>query len=403
MGGKNLGADIKQLSDQLSEMKKEIDAFRESLTKVTDTSINSDVSVLTAKLDKIERHLEKNDSAFHKLKNNFEKLSDRLIYMESQSRRDNLILEGIPEAPPNSKETDKDCLQKVREILENKLKIDNAKNIRIARCHRLGPLPLPGRSKKPRSVIFKLHWFGDRQIIWQSKRKLKGTDLFLKEDFPKEIVSRRNTLYPIMLAAQKHDCTSYLVVDKLHIIDNNKKHSVYDVNSLDGLPAFCDPKYVTTKKSDDTMVFFHAPCPLSNFYECTLTVEGQDYQSSEQFFQFKKAELANDALAMNKIMRAETAAECKFIGDSVQIQPGVWHKHNVAIMKQALQAKFLQNDHLKDYLVCTGNLHLGEASARDRFWGIGVGLGSKEVLRRQHWRGKNTLGDLLMELRSTFT
>lgn len=67
-------------------------------------------------------------------------------------------------------------------------------------------------------------------------------------------------------------------------------------------------------------------------------------------------------------------------------------------MKKALQEKFGQNPQLKDFLIGTGEAQLAEASPTDQFWGTGVGLGKELVTHK--WPGKNTLGNLLMELRS---
>ncbi len=59
----------------------------------------------------------------------------------------------------------------------------------IVRCHRPGKIkPVQTR---PSTVIFKLHWFEDRETIWDKARELAGRKLFLSEDFPVEIIKWR--------------------------------------------------------------------------------------------------------------------------------------------------------------------------------------------------------------------
>ncbi len=83
-------------------------------------------------------------------------------------------------------ETDADCEEQVHNIIENKLGLVNARQIKIVRAHILPTGPthtIPGR---PHPVIFKLHWYGDSENIWNARRKLKDTRIFLSEDFPAE-------------------------------------------------------------------------------------------------------------------------------------------------------------------------------------------------------------------------
>ena len=69
---------------------------------------------------------------------------------------------------------------------------------------------------------------------------------------------------------------------------------------------------------------------------------------------------------------------------------------------KGLNEKFSQNLHLKKYLMDAGNLLLAEASPSDRYCGTGVGLGKTDTTKQQLWKGKNKLGQLLMQLRTEF-
>ncbi len=65
-----------------------------------------------------------------------------------------------------------------------------------------------------------------------------------------------------------------------------------------------------------------------------------------------------------------------------------WETVKDDVMREALRAKFTQNEELKRILLETGDAELVEHTANDSYWGDG-GNGS----------GRNMLGKLLMELR----
>ncbi len=74
-------------------------------------------------------------------------------------------------------ESDADCKEKVYSIIENKLGVVNARQTKIARAHRLPTGPTRKIQGWPRPVIFKLHWYGDRENIWNVRQKLKDIPL----------------------------------------------------------------------------------------------------------------------------------------------------------------------------------------------------------------------------------
>ncbi len=68
-------------------------------------------------------------------------------------------------------------------------------------------------------------------------------------------------------------------------------------------------------------------------------------------------------------------------------------------MFKAVKGKFTQNVELKEYLLATDNLSLGEAST-NMFWGIGSTLNNPQSLDAGTWTGNNNLGLILMRVRS---
>ena len=84
--------------------------------------------------------------------------------------------------------------------------------------------------------------------------------MYLSDDYPPEVVSRRHQLYPILKYAKnipKYTDTSWLSGDKL-IIDGKS----YSSHALHTLPTELDPMLIRTPSHDDSTVFFGCNSPF---------------------------------------------------------------------------------------------------------------------------------------------
>lgn len=70
-------------------------------------------------------------------------------------------------------------------------------------------------------------------------------------------------------------------------------------------------------------------------------------------------------------------------------------------MVEILKAKFA-NPRLKQILLDTGERELVEGSPYDTIWGVKLDWQSNEILDRNNWRGRNLLGEALMEVRDFY-
>lgn len=86
-------------------------------------------------------------------------------------------------------------------------------------------------------------------------------------------------------------------------------------------------------------------------------------------------------------------AEAKKLGRQTVLRPD-WEAVKVNIMRSVLDAKFSQNEQLKQALLATGERPLIEGNNwNDRFWGA-------VMAKNGMMEGQNMLGRLLMSLRS---
>ena len=130
---------------------------------------------------------------------------------------------------------------------------------------------------------------------------------------------------------------------------------------------------------------------FSNLYRRTIEFEGEVFQTSEHAYQAGKArkkEVRTWLMAAPSPALLAMAAHGLYVWD---VHPD-WSKTKFDRMKRVLLAKFTQHQDLQELLLSTGDKRLVEAATVDnavnRLWG--------EV----NGKGKNKLGELLMEVRA---
>ncbi len=125
---------------------------------------------------------------------------------------------------------------------------------------------------------------------------------------------------------------------------------------------------------------------FSNFSRHHIFLKDKIWKTSEHYFQAQK--FAGTEFE-EKVRLASTAMESASLGRNRKFPfRKDWETVKDDIMREALKAKFTQDEDLKKILLETGDALLVEHTANDNYWGDG-GDGS----------GQNMLGKLLMELR----
>ena len=374
----------------LNEIKGTIDTCIENSMKALEVSEANKQQIKC-----IQAELDNEKTINTKLNAKMSKIEERLIYIESQSRRDNLLLDGEPES--GSIDNPENCTDIIRDFFKTKLKLDNVDKIQIVRCHRLGPKKVG--NKKPRTLIVKFQWFGDRQRVWSARKMLKDSKYFLNEDFPKEIQYRRRTLRPIMQKAKALGMEAYLTVDTLVV--SGKKYTINDLNKL---PIELNPARVATPHIGDIVCFFGGMSPLSNFHMCDFQVDGITYDCEERHYTRRKALFVNDIQAVEDVMLAETPYDVKRIGNrlNININQKEWHMQAQKVMMDGIKCKFGQNEHLRKFLLETGDKQIVETNPYDNYWSCGLSMKDSTKLQdRDNWPGANNLGTILTNIRDS--
>ena len=108
--------------------------------------------------------------------------------------------------------------KKVREILSTKLKIETTEYT-IERAHRVGKKNATG---KPRSLVAKFNNFKVKENILRNKKGLKGSNIFVREDFSQKVLARRRDLLPKMHEERRKGNIAFLRYDKLVVYPDRR-------------------------------------------------------------------------------------------------------------------------------------------------------------------------------------
>jgi ribA/ribD-fused uncharacterized protein len=126
---------------------------------------------------------------------------------------------------------------------------------------------------------------------------------------------------------------------------------------------------------------------FSNFSRHPIVLDGLPWPTSEHYFQAQKFAGTPHA---EEVRTAETPMRAAELGrERTRPLRADWEEIKDDAMRAAGRAKFSQHADLREILLGTGDEHLIEHTANDRYWADG-GDGS----------GRNMLGRILMEVRA---
>lgn len=409
-GGSDGGTDMNTILSGIYEKLKSLENIEEKVSNIDKTVTDLKASVCDAvKVAEEAKQLSSdNDTkckALQKQVNNLEKrnfnmqsqmnkLLENNLRLESQSRRSNLNLDRVPE---ESNEKPEITLRIFRNIL---VKLDqpnkpSLKDVKIERCHRRA-----GKKNQPRPIIIKCHSFEDREAVWKKRDQFKQAGYFLREDFPDVYEQRRAKLRPIMKAAKNDlrykNLDISISVDRLYF-----DGKMYHHDQLENLPDGLRPSQLSTRNVGDKTLFFHKESPFSNFHPSNFTIDNQEYNSCEQYYQFCKATFFNDDKTAYKIMSTDDPKEQYQYGNQVEsFDSSKWLPvEAIKAMEKGVHAKFSQNEDLAHILVATRGTSIVECSPSDLFWGSGLGLYHPHVADSGYYTGQNKLGNILEDVR----
>jgi len=266
------------------------------------TTLSVENSIRIEQLENKNSHLE---ARLEYMENHFEAIQDRLLLQETDRRRNNLLIHGLPEtAWETIEQTDK----AVRDFISTKLLIDQDPII-FRKVHRIGRF-----GKKTIRPILVCFQFPEDQIeVWKSKKKLyenkEEPKVFITQDYPALIQARRRRLMPILKKAKSLDefrDSSFIRDDKLVI-----QGTTYTVKTINNLEAPLNPMQLSTIRDGDCIFFWSANSPFSSHHPSVFVIDGVRYNCVEQYYAHQMAICAKDAQKAQAIMATEDPTQHK--------------------------------------------------------------------------------------------
>ena len=310
--------DLPERMTQLeSRITKDNEEIQRSLKLTEDNTADSAATGhrIDGTLRQLRAELKSEKMKVRNLQYKLERAELRILHLETYSRKQNVVLEGLEE------HEGEDTLRSVTNFFTEKMHLPPTISKDIDKSHRYGR-SLHG---KPRPVIVRFTKISTRDLVLRNVRHLRESrsKVYVNEDLPVEVKNQRADLRAIASYAKHLNIEAKMQGDTL-TLDNRK----YRHEDLDLLPMNLQlPAARTPKVADNIVGFYSRHSPLSNFHSCKLTMGGQDFTSVEQYFQYCKAELSTNEPAARKILLEADPLVAKQIGDRIQVRhTSVWHQ-----------------------------------------------------------------------------
>lgn len=213
-----------------------VDAVTKSLSNTISEKLKPDLeqSIHDSVLVDIQtnkRELEKLKQDLNKLKNEKTKLETQFDDAEQYSRRNCLLLHGVPEV------TNEDTTAVVTDIIKNKLKI-NIDSHAFDRTHRLGRPNRPSDDgetpTKPRPIIMKFISYANRAAVYKEKRLLKRSPMLISEN----LTAKRMKVYRAAYSMVKEGKLEYSWTQDGRITVLTHQNRKVSINSIADLERF---------------------------------------------------------------------------------------------------------------------------------------------------------------------
>ena len=194
----------KSLNGKLDGVKNDVQDIKEHFAQLQEevNELKDDMGSLKSENEELKSC---NDSLCQKV----EGLEKQIDDLEGRSKRNNLLFFGLEK---EEGETNESSEQRLQELFTDKLEL--AESVDFDRVHRI--------SSKPNSpLIARCVFYKDKVKILKARSKLKGSKIFIGEDFSTTVREVRKRLTPLMKEKRDRGQRVSMVYD--HLIADGKK------------------------------------------------------------------------------------------------------------------------------------------------------------------------------------
>ena len=228
---------LKKTNDKLAELQSSHNKLGDEMTQLK-THLKEREAAVDQRLDQI-------DAKYAKA---LQKAENSVLAAELNSKRYNIVVEGIPKSDLN--ESWDDCVALAKDFLKDTLGIRKADDIAICHAHRLA-VSSKYQGSRPPPLIFKIIKLLDKKIIADHLRNLKEVNKYLANDrkifvklnhlpslLQKDEVSLKTLFNDARLAKKKPKFKFHRETGEYRLHVGQKVHRpVREVSSVEPLPS----------------------------------------------------------------------------------------------------------------------------------------------------------------------
>ena len=144
------------------------------------------------------------------LKESIKEQDSRFELLEKEIRKNNIIIQGVVD---ENDEKEENVTEKVQNIL-TKMGVKVDVEMDASEIRRIGTYK-PNRN---RPILVKLQKWKTKMEIYKLTKNLKGSDIWINDDFSKKVQAERKCLTPYLQQVRQQGSTAYLRYNKM-IID----------------------------------------------------------------------------------------------------------------------------------------------------------------------------------------
>lgn len=198
---------------------------------------------INAKLQSVEDKLDRNSEIIKELRNENLKLKEttleqgeRIEALEREIRRNNIVIQGIED---ENEEGQEETENKIK-IMLNKIGVEINMEKDIVEVNRLGAY----KPNKDRPISVKIRKWSKKMEICRNAKNLKGTNIWIGDDFSKKVQEERKALIPHLKEARKQGHKALLMYNKLMV-----NGEAYKLEDLEETTAQKDNKRTASERS----------------------------------------------------------------------------------------------------------------------------------------------------------
>lgn len=201
--------------------------------------IDGNMKNINTKMDAMVLEVRQIRGENEKLKKMVAKHEERIDDLEREIRKKNLVIRGVED---EEGESESETRGKIATIMQ-KIDTNIDMNREIEQIRRIGSYN--GDRKRP--ILVKLIKENTKFALLRNARRLKGTDVWIDEDFSREVQDERRLLVPHLKEARNKGYRAHLKYNKL--IVNNEVYRAGDVGVTEGLEKGMSIENISQKRT----------------------------------------------------------------------------------------------------------------------------------------------------------